>query len=439
MATVIIMPKLGFNMSEGQLVKWCKAEGEAVRTGEVLFEINTDKTTMPVEATSDGTVLKLLINEGDYADVFTPIAVVGQAGDDVEAALAAYDAGNGAETQPDEENSGIEVVAENAQTEQPAADMSSLKLTPRAKKYIKEHDIDVESLAGITGTGYRGGICEKDVKMSPLARKIAHKLGVDASAVAGSGPKGKVMKGDVLQAAQAASGDKDWQILEEIPYKGVRKVIGDRLSQSKFTAPHLYFTDEVDTTNLTAFREMLNEKAEEKISVSALFVLACSKALQKYPAVNSCIKDDKIVIYKSTNVGMAVAGDKGLVVPVVKNAQEKNLTTIAAEAKVLVAKAKEGRLGPDEMGGTFTFSNLGMFGIDNFTAIINPPEAAILSVSSVKKKAVVVTENGEDVIAIRPMMNIQLSVDHRIIDGLLAAQFVGYIKELLENPIKIVI
>lgn len=443
MANVIIMPKLGFNMSEGQLVKWCKNEGEEVHAGEVLFEINTDKTTMPVEATGDGIVLKLLIQEGDYADVFTPIAVVGQAGDDVEAALSAYEKGGGDEQSSvaEEETAGGNRPAAAVETTAGPADISSLKLTPRAKKYIKENDIDPASLVGITGTGYQGGICEKDVKMSPLAKKVAEKLGVDAAQIAGSGVNGKVMKADVVKAAKspAAAGDREWQILQEVPYKGVRKIIGDRLSQSKFTAPHLYFTDEVDTTNMTAFRDELNAAAEEKISVSALFVLACSKALQKYPGVNSCIKDDRIITYKSTNIGMAVAGDKGLVVPVIKNAQEKNLTTIASEAKALVARAKEGRLGPDEMGGTFTFSNLGMFGIDNFTAIINPPEAAILSVSSVKKKAVVITEDGEDKIIIRPMMNIQLSVDHRIIDGLLAAQFVGYIKELLENPIKIVI
>ena len=442
MANVIIMPKLGFNMSEGQLVKWCKAEGEAVKTGEVLFEINTDKTTMPVEATEDGTVLKLLIEEGDYADVFTPIAVVGQLGDDVDAALAAYAAENSTESAAPAAVPVFETeCSDSAEKTEQNIDISSLKLTPRAKKYIKENDIDPESLAGITGTGYQGGICEKDVKMSPLARKIAAKLGIDASHIEGSGINGKVMKDDVLNTAQIALaiGDRDWQVLQEVPYKGIRKVIGDRLSQSKFTAPHLYFTDEVDTTNMTVFRNTLNETAEEKISVSALFVLACSKALQKYPGVNSCIKDNKIITYKSTNIGMAVAGDKGLVVPVIKNAQEKNLTTIAAETKTLVKRAKEGRLAPDEMGGTFTFSNLGMFGIDNFTAIINPPEAAILSVSSVKKKAVVITEDGEDKIVIRPMMNIQLSVDHRIIDGLLAAQFVGYVKELLENPIKIVI
>ena len=219
----------------------------------------------------------------------------------------------------------------------------------------------------------------------------------------------------------------------------MRKIIGDRLSQSKFTAPHLYFTDSVDTTNLTAFRRMLNEQGEQKIAVSDLLIKAASRALTRFPGVNSALIGDEIVTYESTNVGMAVAGDNGVIVPVVKNAQSKTLTQIAAETRDLVARAKEGRLAPAEYSdGTFSLSNLGMFGIENFTAIINPPEAAILSVSSVRKKAVVITdENGEDQIAIRPMMNIQLSVDHRIIDGLLASRFVEYMKELLENPVRI--
>ena len=219
----------------------------------------------------------------------------------------------------------------------------------------------------------------------------------------------------------------------------MRKIIGDRLSQSKFTAPHLYFTDSVDTTNLTAFRRMLNEQGEQKIAVSDLLIKAASRALTRFPGVNSALIGDEIVTYESTNVGMAVAGDNGLIVPVVKNTQSKTLTQIAAETRDLVARAKEGRLAPAEYSdGTFSLSNLGMFGIENFTAIINPPEAAILSVSSVRKKAVVITdENGEDQIAIRPMMNIQLSVDHRIIDGLLASRFVEYMKELLENPVRI--
>lgn len=218
----------------------------------------------------------------------------------------------------------------------------------------------------------------------------------------------------------------------------MRKIIGDKLAESKFTAPHLYFTDAVDTTNMTDFRKSLNAVSDRKITVSDLLVYAAGKALQKYPQVNSSLVDGQIICYKSANVGVAVAGTNGLIVPVIKNVQEKSLTQVSEENRDLVDRAKEGRLNPEEYsGGTFSISNLGMFGIDNFTAIINPPEAAILSISSVKKVPVVIEEDGEDKIVIRPMMNIQLSVDHRLIDGLLAAQFVGYMKELLENPLKI--
>ena len=249
------------------------------------------------------------------------------------------------------------------------------------------------------------------------------------------------MKKDVERAAAAAasSGSDELQIASVVPYKGVRKIIGDKLAHSKFTAPHLYFTDAVDTTNLTAFRKQLNENSEVRIAVSDLLIMAACKALKKFPGINVTLKEDQIVTYKSINIGTAVAGDNGLVVPVVKNVQNKSLTDVAAESKDLVARAKEGRLKPEEYSnGTFSISNLGMFGIGNFTAIINAPEAAILSVSSVRKTPVVITdENGEDTIAIRPMMNIQLSVGHRLIDGLLASQFVEYMKQLLENPVQI--
>jgi pyruvate dehydrogenase E2 component (dihydrolipoamide acetyltransferase) len=307
---------------------------------------------------------------------------------------------------------------------------------------VKDEGIDPASLAGISGTGYQGGVTAKDIKASPLARKVAAVSGVDLAAVAGSGPGGKVMKADVLsRAVPSAPQDGEKKVLSVTPYKGIRKIIGDKLAQSKFTAPHLYFTERVDVTNLTAFRQQLNETAEVKIAVSDLLTLAAAKALKKYPAVNASLINGEIISYKSINVGTAVAGNNGLIVPVVKDVQEKSLTDVARESRDLVARAKEGRLESHEYsGGTFTISNLGMFGVENFTAIINGTEAAILSVSSVRKKAVVVTgENGEDSVVIRPMMNIQLSVDHRLIDGLLAVQFLGYIRRLLENPMLILV
>ncbi|KAA8679080.1 dihydrolipoamide acetyltransferase family protein [Clostridium sp. HV4-5-A1G] len=439
MAEVIIMPKLGFNMDEGELVKWNKNVGESVKKGEILFEINTDKTTMPVEATLDGVLLKILVEEGEFVPVFTPIAVVGNEGEDADAVLAAYLKEKGGE---DVKSADEKSVVAKASEVTASVGLKELKLSPKAKKYVEDKDIDPDSLKEIKGTGFEGGLTAKDIKVSPLARKLADKNKVNLAAVEGTGINGKIMKADVekdinntSEVSTEAGGKK---ILKEIPYKGVRKVIGEKLSQSKFTSPHLYFTDYVDTTKLTALRKELNEVSEEKISVSDLLVLAASKALQKYPDINSSLVDGKIIYYRSTNVGIAVAGDNGLIVPCVKNVQEKTLTVIARETKDLIARARAGKLSVDEYtGGTFSISNLGMFGINNFTAIINPPETAILSVSSVRKKAVVITEDDEDKIIIRPIMNIQLSIDHRIIDGLLASQFVEYVKELLENPIKI--
>ena len=409
MAEVVIMPKLGFNMDEGQLVKWHKQVGETVKKGEVLFEINTDKTTMPVEATEDGTLLKIILEEGAFAEVFTPIAVTGAPGEDPDAALASAGQGQAGGSAP--------AAAPSA----PAApvDMKSLKLTPKARKLVQDEGIDPASLTQIKGTGFQGGITYKDLKASPLARRVAQQMGVDLAAVQGTG---------------ASAGSDTRQVASAVPYKGVRRIIGEKLAQSKFTAPHLYFTDAVDTTELAAFRKRLNETSEVKIAVSDLLTMAACKALKKFPGINVTLKDDQVVTYKSINVGTAVAGDNGLVVPVIKNVQNKTLTDVARESKDLVARAREGRLAPEEYSeGTFSISNLG-----NFTAIINAPESAILSVSSVRKTPVVVTgENGEDAIAIRPMMNIQLSVDHRVIDGLLASQFVEYMKQLLEHPIQI--
>ena len=442
MAEVIIMPKLGFNMDEGELVRWCKKEGEAVTKGETLFEINTDKTVMPVEATQDGVVLKILLEENNFAPVFTPIAVVGQPGDDVDAALAAYAQKQGGGAAPAAAEEAAPAPAEEA-APAPAVSTDDLKLTPRARTYIKDNDIDPASVAQIQGTGFEGGITQRDIKASPLARKKAEKLNVDLSGVQGSGVGGKIMSQDVTApaAAPAAAADSPAKrIAKTTPYKGVRKVIGDRLAQSKFTSPHLYFTDEVDMSNLDPFRAQLNAVSDVKISTTDLFVKAAAKALKKFPEINVSLIDGSIVTYASANVGIAVAGDKGLIVPAVKEAQQKTIAEIAVETKDLIARAREGHLSPEEYScGTFSISNLGMFGIGNFTAIINPPEAAILSISSTRKRAVVITEDGEDKIVIRPMMNIQLSVDHRLIDGLLASQFVEYMKQLLEDPMQILI
>ena len=467
MAEIIIMPKLGFNMDEGKLVEWYKNEGDAVKKGEPLFSVETDKTNMDIEATGDGVVKALLINAGDKIPVTLPIAVVAGADEDASALIAqakAELADGGVAVEAGEAPAAAAPAKEEPKkAAAPAAADGKRKITPRARRVAAENDLDLAT-ADIVGTGWEGGICEKDVleylasnkvKISPVAKAMADAEGVDISAIKGTGANGKIMKSDIeaalaakpaaaaagaaVQEAQFSADGKE--ILEEIPYAGVRKVIGDRLAQSKFTAPHLYFTQKVDLTELLKLRKQVNDAQDKKTSVTDYIARATVIALQKYPEMNASLIGDKIVKYKSVNLGIAVASPTGLIVPNVKNAQNLSVVELSKASTPLFDKARAGKLVYDEYnGGTFTISNLGMFGIENFTAIINPPEVGILAISSTKDEpAVIVNAAGEKEIAIRPMMNIQLTVDHRLIDGLLAAQFVTEIKKLLESPISLMV
>ena len=467
MAEIIIMPKLGFNMDEGKLVEWYKNEGDAVKKGEPLFSVETDKTNMDIEATGDGVVKALLINAGDKIPVTLPIAVVAGADEDASALIAqakAELADGGVAVEAGEAPAAAAPAKEEPKkAAAPAAADGKRKITPRARRVAAENDLDLAT-ADIVGTGWEGGICEKDVleylasnkvKISPVAKAMADAEGVDISAIKGTGANGKIMKSDIeaalaakpaaaaagaaVQEAQFSADGKE--ILEEIPYAGVRKVIGDRLAQSKFTAPHLYFTQKVDLTELLKLRKQVNDAQDKKTSVTDYIARATVIALQKYPEMNASLIGDKIVKYKSVNMGIAVASPTGLIVPNVKNAQNLSVVELSKASTPLFDKARAGKLAYDEYnGGTFTISNLGMFGIENFTAIINPPEVGILAISSTKDEpAVIVNAAGEKEIAIRPMMNIQLTVDHRLIDGLLAAQFVTEIKKLLESPISLMV
>ena len=454
-------------MDEGKLVEWYKNEGDAVKKGEPLFSVETDKTNMDIEATGDGVVKALLINAGDKIPVTLPIAVVAGADEDASALIAqakAELADGGVAVEAGEAPAAAAPAKEEPKkAAAPAAADGKRKITPRARRVAAENDLDLAT-ADIVGTGWEGGICEKDVleylasnkvKISPVAKAMADAEGVDISAIKGTGANGKIMKSDIeaalaakpaaaaagaaVQEAQFSADGKE--ILEEIPYAGVRKVIGDRLAQSKFTAPHLYFTQKVDLTELLKLRKQVNDAQDKKTSVTDYIARATVIALQKYPEMNASLIGDKIVKYKSVNLGIAVASPTGLIVPNVKNAQNLSVVELSKASTPLFDKARAGKLAYDEYnGGTFTISNLGMFGIENFTAIINPPEVGILAISSTKDEpAVIVNAAGEKEIAIRPMMNIQLTVDHRLIDGLLAAQFVTEIKKLLESPISLMV
>lgn len=474
MAEIIIMPKLGFNMNEGKLVQWYKSEGEEITKGEPLFSVETDKTNMDIEATSDGVVKKLLIEEGDQIPVTLPIAVIGSADEDVSAAVAdakAQLAAGGADVSgADEAPEAAEKAEAPAETKVPAAAPKTadglIKITPRARRVAAENDLAIEDLA-IEGTGWQGGICEKDileylasnkVKATPVAAAMAKAEGIDLADIKGSGVNGKIMKEDVekviaaAKKAVAAAADQAHagageitpdgkEIGEKVPYAGVRKVIGDRLAESKFTAPHLYFTQKVNMEDVLALRKKVNEVQDKKTSVTDFIAKAVIMTLKKYPEMNSSLVGETIERYKSINLGIAVASPTGLIVPNIKNSQDMSVVEISKASTPLFDKARAGKLAVDEYtGGTFTISNLGMFGIENFTAIINPPEVGILSISSTKDEPFVVTkEDGSKEIQIKPMMNIQLTVDHRIIDGLLAAQFVTNVKNLLENPISLMV
>lgn len=472
MAEVIIMPKLGFNMNEGRLVQWYKNEGDEIAKGEPLFSVETDKTNMDIEATSDGVVKKLLIGEGDKIPVTLPIAVVGAADEDAAEAIAdakAKLAAGGADIDEKEEPEAA-VQKNNTASENSAASVTEhknsedmLRITPRARRTAAaEKGINLKAL-DIKGTGWQGGICERDileylasnkVKITPVAAAVAAASGIDTAGLKGSGVNGKIMKADVLKAAagrkpepeitEAADAEItfDGKVIEEkIPYDGVRRVIGERLSQSKFTAPHLYFTQKVNMEDVLALRKKVNEVQDKKTSVTDFIAKAVILTLKKYPEMNSSLVGDTIEKYRSINLGIAVASPTGLIVPNIKNSQDMSVVEISKASTPLFEKARAGKLAADEYsGGTFTISNLGMFGIENFTAIINPPEVGILSISSTKDEPFVVTgDDGTKEIQIKPMMNIQLTVDHRIIDGLLAAQFVTEVKNLLENPISLMV
>jgi pyruvate dehydrogenase E2 component (dihydrolipoamide acetyltransferase) len=457
MAEFVLMPKLGFNMESGQLVKWHKKEGEPVQKGDALFEVLTDKTNMVIESTVSGVVRKVLAEEGETLPVFLPIAIIGTADEDIGPMIKEAAAKLGKSIATGGSPGSAEPVHEAAQGAGTAAaggtDQGTLKLSPKAKKYIRENQVDVNQL-GIQGTGFQGGVTAADVKaavlrgpgrITPLAEKIAAQNQVDLDGVKGTGPAGKITKADVegvmnRQAAAPPEAPGVNKVMKTIPYTGMRRIIGDRLSQSMYTAPHLYFTTSLEMDALMALRQQVNSAQEQKVSLNDFMAAAVTKALQKHPELNSSLQGDKIIQYEDVNLGIAVGLETGLIVPVIKKAQNKRVTEIAQEGKSLIDKALKGTLMPDEYkGGTFTISNLGMHGIENFTAIINPPEVGILSISAVKKTPVVVEADGEDRILIRSVMHITLSVDHRMIDGLVATRFINQIKALVEKPISIII
>lgn len=427
-ATVITMPKMSDTMTEGTIASWQKKEGDKVESGDILAEVETDKATMELEAYEDGILLHIGVQEGDSVEVDGVLAIVGEKGADWETLLKAHKS-------KQKGDSGEQKTEEKKQ--------SSSSETP-AKSESKEST----SQKATQDTSTDGG----RIKASPLAKKMAEENGYDLSKIPGSGDNGRIVKRDVenytpaKEAVQQAAAEEGKtfnipQVVGEESYEEqnvsqMRKTIAKRLAESKFTAPHFYLTMEINMDKAIEARKSMNEFSPVKISFNDIVIKAVAASLRQHPKVNSSWLGDKIRYNKHVHIGVAVAVDEGLLVPVVRFADSKNLSHISAEVKQLAKKATNKELQPHEWeGNTFTISNLGMFGIEEFTAIINPPDSCILAVGGIKETAVV--KDGQLVPG--NVMKVTLSCDHRVVDGALGAAFLQTLKGLLENPVRILV
>lgn len=421
MAEVIFMPRMSDTMTEGNIVGWLKKEGDRVEPGDTLAEVETDKATMELDSPAEGVILHIAIKEGPVP-INSVIAVIGKAGEDWQAAISAANVGSNGHAQADS--------------------------TPAAAP---------ENTAPVVQTSQIVESSEDRVKASPLAKSIARESGLDIAQVIGSGDQGRIVRRDVeaflenqkpqpapAPAAPAAEapavsgfyfGSSEGNF-EEKTVSMMRKTIARRLGESKFSAPHFYLTVEINMDKTVQLRDRLNEVAPVKISFNDFVIKACTTALRQHPAINSSWLGDKIRTNRDIHVGVAVAVEDGLLVPVIRHADMKTLSQINVEVKAMANKAKDRKLQPEEMqGNTFTISNLGMFDIEEFTAIINPPDACILAVGSIIQKPIV--KDGE--IAIGNMMKVTLSCDHRVVDGATGAKFLQTVKSTLEDPVRLLI
>ena len=449
MATIVIMPKQGLMMEEGTITSWLKKEGEAVTAGEPLFEMETDKLTITMDAEASGTLLKILHPEGDVVPITQPIAVLGEPGEDISGLLgggaATAQAAAPAEAAPAPASEAPAPAVERAPGERVFS-------SPRARLRAEENGVNI---AAVPGSGPDGLVIERDVNaymankpaVTPLAANIAKAQGVDLSGVTGSGSNGKIKVFDLPGGSPAAA-----PAAQESPaavqqsrgtrtekMSGMRKAISRNMLASKETNAQTNHRIKVDMTAAIALRKQYKDLGI-KISYNDIIVRACAKALADMPIVNASVEGDSILYHDYVNVGTAVSVPGGLIVPVIKDADIIGLSGIAARSAALIEKAREGRLtDADYHGGTFTVSSLGMFDLDDFVAIINPPESAILAVGKIAKTPVVVTdEEGEDAIVIKSMCALCLSYDHRIIDGAEAAKFLQKVKNYLQNPVLLI-
>ncbi len=427
MAKKVIMPKQGLQMTEGTIINWIYKEGENVTENQPLLEIETDKTTTEIDAPADGVLLKIIREEGDVVPVSEIIAIIGEAGEDISEFL---DSGSDAVVQVAD----VEVEV-NRSVERVAAGDKRKNYTPRALMTAQQRGIDINSVTpSVTGEI----VVEKDVlnwegeksgaKITPVAKRIAEQNDVDLDGVSGTGAKGKITKADVLGTFNRSENCDEGRT-RLIPLTSMRRIIAKRMVESLSVQAQTTHTITVNMENAAKLREQFKATGKS-VSFNDIVLMAVSRGLTEHPMMNASFTDEGIVLHNYVNIGIAVALDGGLIVPNIKDAHKMRLLEIGENAKTLATKARENKLSSqDYSGGTFTVSNLGMYGLDKFVAIINPPESGILALGAIKKQCIV--ENDEPTIA--RMMEMTLTYDHRIIDGAPAAEFLCRVKECIEN------
>lgn len=414
MAELVLMTALSPTMEEGTIVTWVKKEGDPVNPGDILCEVETDKATMDYESTQEGSLLKIILGDGSSAKVGDPIAVMGADGEDITALLEQASTAASAESVP-----------EAPPAPEPASEPAAAASSPASATQTPAATISVP---------------DGRVKSSPLARKLAADRGINIDQVPGTGPGGRVVKRDVEQFSPGVSGAVAAATAQPghditIPIAGTRAVIARRLSESMFSAPHYYLKSTVRMENAIAARQQLNAEAPEKVGFNAFLVKFVAEALKKHPGVNASWQGDHIIQFGSIDIGLAVDLGNGLITPIVRNCGNKGVIEIDREIKALIEKTREGKLMPEEYtGATFTISNLGSFGVEEFTAVINPPGSAILAVGKVSRTVVV---NDDDDWETASVMKMTLSCDHRVIDGAAGGQFIYELQRIIESPVRV--
>jgi pyruvate dehydrogenase E2 component (dihydrolipoamide acetyltransferase) len=452
MANKILMPKLSPTMEEGLISRWLKAEGDEIEANETIAEVDTDKATMEMTSLEPGTLLKILVPAGDNAKLGQTIGIIGAKGEDFSALLDEAPATNGTASAPSQESKvpGQEEAPKAAEQKQESAETAG-------RSYDAQRPGAKEDAKAPAGNEQRTTSSEQPANgrmiVSPIAARMAAENGIDLKTITGSGPQGRIIKRDIEAALSSGQPSVVSGQEEEIPKSEIRipqsdgasafreentskmrQIIASRLAESIGPIPTFYLTVEIEMDKALEFRKSINAalKEDEKVSVNDVIVKTAAMASLKHPFVNSSYRNDKIRFYEDADVGVAVAIEEGLITPVVRGANKKGIAQIAREVKELAGRAREKKLTPEEYtGATFSISNLGMFGIKEFTAIINPPEAAILAVGGAAPTAVV--RDGE--IVVRQMMHVTMSCDHRVIDGATGAKFLQTFKQMLENPI----